>query len=94
MGKYLCHCFLYSPVAIFKEVLIVAWARSRTPMVCACFVVACFKFMPSISATSCTTWEIKTLLLSVIMSVGQKACLVIMSNMTSAVFTAVGLETG
>ena len=34
MGKYLCHCFLYSPDAIFKEVLIVAWARSRTPIVC------------------------------------------------------------
>ena len=71
MGKYLCHCFLYSPDAIFKEVLIVAWARSRTPIVCACFVVACFKFLPNISATSCITWETKTLPFSVIISVGK-----------------------
>ena len=71
MGRYLCPCFLYSPDAIFKEVLIVAWACSRTPMVCACFVVACFEFMPKISATSCITWETKTLPLSVIMSVGK-----------------------
>ena len=71
MGKYLCHCFLYSPDAIFKEVLIVAWACSRTPIVCACFVVACFKFTPNISSTSCITWETKTLPLSVIMSVGK-----------------------
>ena len=42
MGKYLRHCLLFSPDVIFKEVLIVAWARSRTPMVCSCFV-ACFK---------------------------------------------------
>ena len=55
MGKYLCHCFLYSPDANFKEFLIVAWARSRTPIVCACFAVACLKFMPNISATSCIT---------------------------------------
>ena len=68
MGKYLSHCFLYSPDAIFKEVSIVAWALSRTSMVFACFVVACFKYMPSISATSCITWETKTLPLSVIMS--------------------------
>ena len=39
MGNYLCHCFLYSPDAIFEEVLIVAWARPRIPKVCACFVV-------------------------------------------------------
>ena len=71
MVKYLCHCFLYSPDAIFKEVLIVAWAYSRTLIVCACFVVACFKFMPNISATSCLTWETKTFLLSVIISVGK-----------------------
>ena len=88
MGKYLCHCFLYSPDAIFKEVLIVAWARSTTPMICACFVVACFKFMPNIWANSCITWETKTLPLSVIMSV------VMMSIMNFAVLTAVGLETG
>ena len=71
MGKYLCHCFLYSPHAIFKEALIVAWVRFSTPMVCACFVVAWFKFMPSISATSCMTWGTKTLPLSVIMSVSK-----------------------
>ena len=71
MGNYLRHCFLYSPDANFKEVLTVAWACSRTPMVCACFVVACFKFLPSISVTSCITWETKTFALSVIMSVGK-----------------------
>ena len=71
MGKYLCHCFLYSRDSIFKEVLMVVWARFRTPMVCASIVVACFGFMPSISATSCITWETKTLHLSVIMSVGK-----------------------
>ena len=71
MGKYLRHCFLYSSDAIFKEVLIVAWARSMTPIFCACFVVVCFKFMPNISATSCITWETKTLPLSVIMSVAK-----------------------
>ena len=48
------------------------------------------KFMPGISATSCITWATKTLLLSVIMSVGKYACLVIMSIMNFAVFTAVG----
>ena len=94
MGKYLCHCFLYSPDAISKEVLTVAWARSRTPIVCACFVVACFKFMPNILATSCITSETKKHPLPVIMSAGKLACLVIMSLMTVAVFTAVGLETG
>ena len=71
MCIYLCHCFLYSPGANFKEVLIVAWALSRTPIVCACFVVACFNFMFNISATSCITWETKTLPLSGIMSVGK-----------------------
>ena len=70
MGKKLCHCFLYSTDANFKEVLIVTWARSRTPMVCACFVVACFKYLPCISATSGITWETKTLRSSAIMSVG------------------------
>ena len=94
MGKYLCKCFLYSPDAIFKEVLIVAWARSKTPIVLACFVVACFKLMPNISATSCITWEMKTLPLSVIMRVSKQACLVKMSIVTLAVFTAVGLDTG
>ena len=29
MGKNLCHCFLYSPDAVFKEVLIVAWVGKR-----------------------------------------------------------------
>ena len=71
MCNYFCHCFLYSPDAIFKEVLIVAWALSRTPMVCACFVVACFEFMASFSAISCITWETKTLPLSVMISVGK-----------------------
>ena len=71
MGKYLCSCFLYSHDAIFKEILIVAWARSRTPIVCARFVVAYFKFMPSVSDTSSMTWETKTLSLSVKMSVGK-----------------------
>ena len=71
MRKYLCHCFLYAPDAFFKEVSIVAWARSRTPMVCACFVVACFKLMLNISATSYITWETKKLPLSVIMNVGK-----------------------
>ena len=64
-------CFQFSPGAIFREHLVVAWARSRTPTVCACFVVACFKLTPGISATSCITWERKTLSLSVIMSVGR-----------------------
>ena len=40
-------------------------------MVCACFVVACFKFRPSISATSCINWEPKTLPFSVIMNVSK-----------------------
>ena len=71
MGKYLCHCFPWSPDATFGEMLIVAWAHSRTPMVYACFVVSCFKFIPNISATSCTTWETKMLPLSIIMSVGR-----------------------
>ena len=94
MVNYLCHCFLYSPDAIFKEVLIVAWARSRTPMVWAGFVVAFFKFMPSISATSCIIWETKTLPLCVLITLGKWACLVRLSFVTFAVFTAVGLETG
>ena len=63
-------------------------------MVCACFVLACFKFMPSISDTSCIIWETKTLALSVMMSVSKWACLVIISVLTFALFTAVGLETG
>ena len=71
MGNYLSHCFLYSPDAILKEVLNMAWARSGTPIICACFAVACFKFMQSLSATSCIPWEAKTLLLSIIMSVGK-----------------------
>ena len=71
MGKYLCHCFLYSADAVFKTVLIVAWAHSRTPIICACFVVACFKLMPNLSATSCITWETKTLPLSVLIRVGK-----------------------
>ena len=57
--------------ASLKEVLTGAWPRSRTPMVCACSVVAYFKFMPNISATSCITWETKMLPLSVIMGVGK-----------------------
>ena len=57
MGQYLSDCFVYSPDAIFREIMIMAWARSRTPVVCTCYVVACFKFMPSISATSSITWE-------------------------------------
>ena len=71
-----------------------AWARSMTTVACACFVVACFKFMPSISATSCITWETKTLPLSVMMSLSRWARLIIMFKITFAVFTAVGLKTG
>ena len=48
-----------------------AWAHSRTPIVCAGFVVACFKVMPRILASLCKTWEVKMLPLSVIMSVGK-----------------------
>ena len=93
MGKYLCHCFVNSPDTIFKEVLILAWERSWTPMLCAYFNAACFKCMLSSSATSCIIWETRTLLLTVLMSVGKKACLVIKSKKTFAVFTAVGLQT-
>ena len=62
-------------------------------MVCACFAEACPKFMRSISAASCKTWETKTLFLSVKMSARKKACLVMISIVNFAVFTAVGLET-
>ena len=82
MGKFLCHCFLYLPDAILREVSIVAWARPRTPIICACFVVACFRFMPSISSISFITLEMKTLYLSVKMSVRKWACLVMMSILT------------
>ena len=92
MGKCFCQCFVYSPDAIFKEVVIMAWSRSRTPFICACFV-ACFKLMRSISATSCITWETKMIPLSVILNAGKEACLVMMSIMLFAVFTGVGLET-
>ena len=67
---------------------------SRTPNVCACFVAACFDFMPGSSATSCITWWMKTLPLSVKLSVGKEACLVMMSIKTFALFTAVGLGSG
>ena len=53
-----------------------------------------FQIYAQYSATSSISWETKTLPLSVLMSVGKYACLVIMSIMTFAVFTAVGLETG
>ena len=62
-------------------------------MDCACFVVACFKLVPSISALSCVTWESKTFPLSGIRNVGKYACPVIISIMTFTVFTAVELET-
>ena len=71
MGKSLCHCYLCSHDANFEEIFIVAWARSRTPTVCACFVVSCFKFMSIISAAWCLTWDAKTLPLSIILSVGK-----------------------
>ena len=67
----MCHCSLYSPDAVFKEVLIVVWARFRTPRVCACFVMAIFNYMPNISANLCITWETKTFPLSVIIGVGK-----------------------
>ena len=70
-----------------------AWTRSMTLTVCACFVVAYFKFMRSISLTSCITWETKMLPLSGMVSVGKQACLFMMSIKAFAVFTAVGLET-
>ena len=81
------------PVFIFKEVLIVHCDRSWILIVCVCFVVACFKFMPSFSTASSFTWETKTLLFAVIMSVGELACLFTMSMKNFALFTAVGLET-
>ena len=87
----MCPCFVHSPDSIFKVVFIVAWAHSRTPMVCACFVAVCFKSMPNISVSSCITWEMKML---PFLSVIKEACLVIMSITTFAVLTAVGLETG
>ena len=59
-----------------------AWARSRNPIVCACFVVACLKFMPSISTISSITLKMKTLSLSAKLSVGKWACLVMMSMLT------------
>ena len=71
-----------------------ACARSRTQIVCACFVVACFKFMPSISAISFIISETKRLPLSVLMTVGKPAGRVTMSIMTFVVFTAVELVTG
>ena len=94
MGKFMCHCSLCSPDAISKETLIVAWALSWNPKAYACFVVACFKYMPKTSATSCITWETKTLPLSATMSVGKLECLFVLSIMTFVVFTAVGLDSG
>ena len=68
-----------------------AWARFWTPIACPCFVNASFNYMPSISATSCMTWETKMLPLSVIMSVRRYECLFMMSLKTFAVFFCRGV---
>ena len=39
-GKIFCGCFLYSPNAGLQEVLNVSWAYSRTPIGCACWILA------------------------------------------------------
>ena len=75
----------------FQELLIVAWVCSG---IRAFFVVECFNDMPSISTNSCITLKTKTPPSSIIMSVGKKACLVMVSIMTFALFTVVGLENG
>ena len=59
-GKYLCHWRRYSPKAIFKFVLRMAWDLSNFPIVCGCLVVAHLSVMPKIWVISATTVEVNT----------------------------------
>ena len=69
-GKFLSHCLRVSPEDIFSNVFIVAFVLFKTPIVCACFVVAWRSVIFRTSAVSGITFETKTDLLSVIITVG------------------------
>ena len=62
--------------------------------VCACFVVACRIVILRMSAISCTTSEIKIDPLSVMITLGKYACLVMTSMLYFAALTIVGLIPG
>ena len=83
--------FGYPPVYISKEVLIVAWACCKSPIVWTWLVVACFKLILTICATSWLFWELKTDPLSVVMIEGMYAYCLRISMITFAV-DAVGSE--
>ena len=67
---------------------------SKTLKNCVSFVVAQRSVMPRTSGFSCITLETKVEPLSVIINLGRQACLVLISMMTFAVLTALGLDIG
>ena len=93
-GRYLCHCRRYSPDAIFKLVLSDACVLSNLPIVCGCFVVAHLRVMPIICVISAMILDVNAVPLSVIMVVGKKECLVMISINALATFVAVASVSG
>ena len=79
-----------SPDGILSDVFIVACVFTKTPIDCACLVGAWWNVIPRTSAILCIIFETKTELLSVIITVGRYACLVLILMITFAVLTAVG----
>ena len=92
--RNLCQCLRNSLEGIFSDVFIVASVFSWTPIVCACFVVAWWSVIPRTSIFSCITFATKTEPLSVIITLGKYASLVIMSLRNFAALMVVAKGTG
>ena len=86
---------LKSPADFFvSDAFSVACVLSKTPRICAFFVVAWRSVITRTSAILSITFDTKIEPLSIINIVGRKACLVMISVIKYAVVTAVGLDTG
>ena len=93
-GRNLCQLFLNSPVDALRCALTDACVRSNSPIVWACFVVACLSSMFRTAATSSVTWEVNCVPISVMIVVGRYVCLHKISMITFATAGAVILVTG
>ena len=93
-GRNLCQLCRNSPVAALSWVLTEACVLSRSPIVRACFIVACFSSAPRTAVTSWVTWALNCVPRSVMIVVGRNVCFYNMFIITLATDVAVMRVTG
>ena len=94
MLTYFCYNNFRPPVLTFNACMIDTGVRSNMPIVCACFVMACFKKYPGRRVVSLITWDVDAVRLSERSVVGKEACLVMMLKLTLAIALASWLDVG